>query len=100
VTIYIDDMRRPARVGSLRGIWSHLFTDSVDQTALHEFAAALGLKRGWFQVYERTPWMNHYDVTDSVRRKAIQAGATEVVYITETGAIMRRTAEAHRAATP
>lgn len=97
MTIYIDDMRRPARVGSIRANWSHLMTDSTDQTALHEFAAMLGLKRRWFQESPRAPWRNHYDLTDTVRLKAIQAGATEIGYPGGTADVLVRAKAAHQA---
>jgi hypothetical protein len=44
--------------------------DSVNE--LHDFAAQLGLKRCWFQDKTLYP---HYDVTVSVRLKAIALGA-------------------------
>lgn len=45
MTVYIDDMRRPARVGRLNAVWSHLMADTDDE--LHAFAARLGLRRSW-----------------------------------------------------
>lgn len=83
MTIYVDDMRRSARVGSVKGRWSHLFTDQDDQTELHNFAARLGLQRGWFQgaKWETThPWRCHYDVTDSMRDRALEMGAQPITY--------------------
>jgi hypothetical protein len=83
MTIYVDDMRRSARVGRTNGRWSHLFTDQDDQTELHEFAALLGLRRAWFQGarWEAThPWRCHYDVTDSVRDRALGLGAQPTTY--------------------
>jgi len=85
MTIFVDDMRRLAvpRGGRVRARWSHLFTDQDDQTELHEFAARLGLKREWFQgaKWETThPWRCHYDVTDRVRARALELGATPVTY--------------------
>ena len=83
--IYVDDMRRWAvpRGGRRRARWSHLFTDQDDQTELHEFAARLGLRRSWFQGarWEATrPWRCHYDVTDSVRERALELGAQPITY--------------------
>jgi hypothetical protein len=43
MTVFVDDMRRPARVGRITADWSHLYADSDDE--LHAFAARLGLKR-------------------------------------------------------
>jgi len=81
--IYVDDMRRPARVGRATGRWSHLFTDQDDQTELHEFADRLNLCREWFQgaKWETThPWRCHYDVTDGLRVKALLLGAQSITY--------------------
>lgn len=89
MTVYVDDMRLPARVGRISGRWSHLTADTRDE--LHTFAAHLGLKRAWFQ----DPTLNgkstitpnpgspivgtwHYDVTDSMRTKAIRRGAVPI----------------------
>jgi hypothetical protein len=100
MTIFIDDMRRPARVNSIRANWSHMLTDSTDQTALHEFAQAIGMKRRWFQESPRAPWRNHYDLTDAMRRKAIEAGATETTYPGGIAEILRRARAAHQAVAP
>lgn len=54
-------------------MWAHLLADSIDE--LHRFASQLGLKRGWYQGHTRYP---HYDITDTMRAKAISLGAQEV----------------------
>ena len=41
MTVYIDDMQRPATVGRITGVWSHLLADTDDE--LHAFADRLGL---------------------------------------------------------
>ena len=51
--------------------WCHLVADSTDE--LHAFADRLGLRRSWFQC-ENYP---HYDVTMSVRMKALMLGALD-----------------------
>lgn len=66
MTIYVDNERIPWR-GKL---WCHLVADSLDE--LHAFASRLGLKRGWFQDQASYP---HYDVTMSVRERALTLGA-------------------------
>lgn len=71
MTVYVDDMRLPARVGRLEARWSHLLADTDEE--LHAFAASIGLRRSWAQ-YPGT-WKSHYDVTDSKRAEAIRAGA-------------------------
>ncbi|AYG47263.1 DUF4031 domain-containing protein [Pseudomonas sp. Leaf58] len=50
--------------------WCHLVADSLDE--LHSFADRLGLKRSWFQSKTLYP---HYDVTKSVRSRALAMGA-------------------------
>lgn len=63
---YVDDERIPWR-GKL---WCHLVADSL--TELHSFASSLGLRRTWFQHRSVYP---HYDVTVSVRDRALRLGA-------------------------
>jgi hypothetical protein len=50
--------------------WCHLVADSLDE--LHSFADRLGLQRRWFQSKTLYP---HYDVTKSVRVRALALGA-------------------------
>jgi hypothetical protein len=80
MTVYVDDARIPARVGRIRGRWSHLFADSQEE--LHAFAERLGLQRSWFQPgtpYGGVPSRHwHYDVTESKRTEAIRLGAVAV----------------------
>lgn len=81
MTVYVDDMRMKARVGNLTARWSHLTADTEEE--LHEFATRLGLKRAWYQTCKskvcRPPCPHwHYDVTDSMRDKAIRLGAKSI----------------------
>lgn len=64
--VYVDD----ARIAWRGKLWSHLVADTVEE--LHEFAARLGLRPEWFQ---RKTLYPHYDVTSSVRERAIVLGA-------------------------
>jgi len=76
--IYVDDYRRQATVGTITGRWSHLAAEpGADLAELHAFARRIGLRPDWFQgpPAHRHP---HYDVTDSVRARAIRAGARPV----------------------
>ncbi len=94
MTVYVDDARIPARVGRVYGRWSHLTADTRDE--LHQFAAALGLRRTWFQTCKRSSacqpaqrcvhW--HYDVTDAKRSEAIAAGA-QAIGIRDMGQLIR-----------
>jgi hypothetical protein len=87
MAVYVDDMRRHATVGNLRARWSHLMADTDDE--LHAFAARLGLRRSWAQ-YPGTP-KSHYDLTDSVRRRALSLDAIPIGYGSEESvALIRR----------
>lgn len=77
MTVYVDDMQMPARVGRISARWSHLMADTDEE--LHEFAARLGLRRSWHQK-PGTP-ISHYDVTDSKRDEALRLGAVPIGYM-------------------
>jgi hypothetical protein len=66
MTVYVDDERIPWRGKQ----WCHLVADSLAE--LHTFATTLGLRRAWFQGRSVYP---HYDVTVSVRDRALRLGA-------------------------
>jgi len=66
MAVYVDDEQIPWR-GKL---WCHLVADTLPE--LHEFASQLGLRRAWFQSKSLYP---HYDVTTSVRDRALALGA-------------------------
>lgn len=66
MAIYVDNEQIPWR-GKL---WCHLVADSLDE--LHAFAHQLGLRQTWFQSKSAYP---HYDVTTTVRDRALQLGA-------------------------
>lgn len=69
MTVYVDDMHRYPLGRFQRMKMSHLIADSNDE--LHAFADSIGLKREWFQ-------QDHYDVSLTKRREAVQKGAVEV----------------------
>jgi len=101
MSVYVDDMYRAARVGGIRGRWSHLFAD--DSIELTTFAEELGLKPGWIQ--HAGTIREHYDLTASVRLAALRLGAVAIRYPHETGALIgarragvRFDLTAHRAA--
>ncbi|WP_036376663.1 DUF4031 domain-containing protein [Mycolicibacterium austroafricanum] len=85
--VYVDDMQRPAQVGRLNAVWSHLLADTDEE--LHAFAAQLGLRRVWFQK-PGTP-IAHYDVTESKRQLALRLGAIPIGYMSrESMDLIRR----------
>lgn len=66
MAVYVDDELIPWR-GKL---WCHLVADTLPE--LHAFARKLGLRQAWFQANAAYP---HYDVTISVRDRALSMGA-------------------------
>lgn len=95
MTVYVDDMRMPARVGRLQARWSHLMADTDEE--LHAFADRLGLKRSWHQ--KPGTAISHYDVTDSRRQEALRLGAVPIGYMSrESLDLIRRKRDQLRAA--
>lgn len=87
MTVYVDDMQLPARVGRLKARWSHLMADTDEE--LHTFAARLGLKRSWHQ--KPGTAISHYDVTESRRQEALLLGAVPIGYMSrESMDLIRR----------
>lgn len=78
MTVYVDDWRQEATVGPVTARWSHLTADTTGE--LHVFAAALGMRRAWFQAHPHDPLRHHYDVTDRLRDEAIARGAVQVTW--------------------
>lgn len=76
MTVYVDDYRREAKVGNLQGRWSHLLADTSEERM--EFARRLGLQPAWLQ-HAGTP-LEHFDVVETVRSRAIRAGARPITY--------------------
>ena len=69
MTVMVDEWRR---WGTGRAPSCHLTTDNSNLGELHRFAAAIGLKRCWFQP-RSSP---HYDIMNEPRRRrALQQGA-------------------------
>jgi hypothetical protein len=58
--------------------WCHLIADDDEADELHAFAAAIGCKRERYQCKPRRPWVDHYDVDEERRAKAVAAGAIEL----------------------
>jgi hypothetical protein len=86
VTIYIDDMQRPARVGRLNAVWSHLMSDLPGDEGTVEliaFARRLGLNPSWIQ--KKGTVLEHFDVTEPKRQQALRAGAVPIRYGREGG---------------
>lgn len=76
MAVYVDDFQLEAVVNGKNRRWSHLIADSSDE--LKTFARRLGLSADWIQ--KRGTRSEHFDVTDSMRRKAIALGAEPISY--------------------
>lgn len=86
MTVYVDDMRRRAQLTGRPANWSHLFADTP--TELAAFARQMGLRTQWLQ--HAGTHREHYDVTDTVRVRAVAAGAVEISYPRDTADLMAR----------
>jgi hypothetical protein len=69
MTVYVDDMYKYPMGEFRRMKMSHMIADTEEE--LLAFADCLGLKRQWYQG-------DHFDVSMSVRAKAIELGAKAI----------------------
>lgn len=88
MTVYVDDMHKThlGRFGRMK--MSHMVADSHDE--LIQMAATIGVNIRWIQ-YEGT-YKEHFDISMSMREKAVKAGAVEVT-MSQLGRIMREKKE-------
>lgn len=70
MAVYVDWAVHPFRGQK----YCHCFADSVAE--LHALADRIGCKRSWFQ--NKPHKIPHYDLSPSMRAKAIRAGAIEI----------------------
>lgn len=76
MTVYVDPLQDFGWVMRGRRVAScHLFTDTLELDELHRVAAAIGMRRSWFQDRGSAP---HYDLVASRRAAAVAAGAVEL----------------------
>ena len=78
LTVYVDDWRQRATVRMHADRWSHLLADDPEE--LHAMAAALGIPPRGYQRHRRSAALNHYDVPESLRLRAIELGAVPVTW--------------------
>jgi len=76
LTVYLDDWRQRATIGRREDRWSHLLAD--DEEELHALAARLGIPGRGFQRHRRSAALNHYDLPESLRHRAIALGAVPI----------------------
>lgn len=76
MTIYVDEMQNYGNSGN----WCHLWSDTLDDAELDEFAQRIGLKPEWFQVSHGLILKDfpHYDLTVTKRNLALQQGAVKM----------------------
>ena len=75
MAVYVDEP-----IWEWRGrCWCHLVADDTEE--LHRFAAALGLRRSWFQAKPERPWHDHYDLPEEIRPFALAQGAVAVTTV-------------------
>ena len=72
--------------------WCHLLAD--DEGELHAFAAGLGIERRRFQTRPERPWIDHYDIDEPRRGRAISRGAIELDRSAVVRLIARKRAKA------
>lgn len=85
MSVYVDNAFCEGDWGKWNG-GGHMQADAL--TELHAFAAAIGLKRSWFQARPDRPEAEHYDLTRGKRDAAILAGA--IPEAVEDGTARRR----------
>lgn len=95
MSVYVDDMARPANITFRPAKWSHLFADTSAE--LDEFRQRLGLREEWLQ--HRGTHREHYDVTATVRERALRLGAQPIAYPRGTAELMLRKRAAMEATT-
>lgn len=73
MSVYVDPLLEHGGSDSFRWKRScHMYADSLWE--LHRMAAAIGMKRSWFQSHAKLP---HYDLVESRRKHAVHLGAIE-----------------------
>lgn len=80
MAVYVDNAFIPFG----RMVMCHMEADTLDE--LHEMADKLGLKRSWFQDKS----IPHYDVSKSIRAKAVELGAIEEDCFSEDEDVRRK----------
>lgn len=68
MTLFVDDVRH--NFG--RMVMCHMWATTVEE--LHTHAAALGLRRVWFQCPPKASW-EHYDISLGTKARALARGA-------------------------
>ena len=83
MTVYVDNMRAPLKVNGRDYVMCHMLADSDDE--LHAMADRIGVSRAYWQKPPKVS-TSHYDITQTKRALAIEAGAV-VVEVREMAAM-------------
>ncbi|HWE65766.1 MAG TPA: DUF4031 domain-containing protein [Acidimicrobiales bacterium] len=97
LTVYVDDWRQRATIRGHEDRWSHLLADEPDE--LHALAARLGIPLRGYQRHRRSAALNHYDLPEYLRQRAIEFGAVPVTW-REMARLTRRWRRAGAPPTP
>jgi hypothetical protein len=90
MAVYVDDMYKLSIGQFGRMKMSHMIADSHEE--LVEMADKIGVQRKWIQ-YKGLP-NEHFDVSMSARKKAVENGAIEISYRELGEMVMKRRKEA------
>tara|TARA_B100002019_G_C21179931_1_gene553147 strand:+ start:746 stop:1075 length:330 start_codon:yes stop_codon:yes gene_type:complete len=90
MTVYVDTMQANFKYKNNHYKMSHMIADTEEE--LHSFAQSLGLKREWYQDQSKH---KHYDISQSIKKKAIENGAIEVSQKTLAKLSKRKIVEGH-----
>lgn len=94
MTVYVDDMQAPLKVGIRRMKMCHMVADTAEE--LHAMARKIGVAARWHQRPGQPE--SHYDICLSKRALAIKFGAVEVTQRDVVALVKRKRAAARREA--
>jgi len=78
LTVYVDDWRQRATIRQRETAGRTCWPTIPDE--LHALAAQLGIPPRGYQQHRRSPALNHYDLPESLRLRAIELGAVAVTW--------------------
>ena len=73
LTVYVDDWRQRATVRDRTDRWSHLLAD--DPESCTPWPPRSGIPPRGYQRHRRSAALNHYDLPEALRLRAIELGA-------------------------
>ena len=76
LTVYVDDWRQRATVRDRADRWSHLLADDPESST--PWPPRSGIPPRGYQRHRRSAALNHYDLPEGLRLRAIELGAVPV----------------------